>query len=210
MLFDIGVDAYVIVRRIFYQWVYGRGLYINELMAKKFSLLGCVGMLITVTLQSRERRKSTPGLLNQPEERSTRVSLALLFGRLMMSVLFLYVGLSELHRLLFQPYTPYLPGDGHDVVWPKAVELLLAVPFTLGFKMEAVTKLLAASLVLEAFYAWSWWRMSGDPNAFSQHRRAIHYREHFMTNVATAGGLLLLVKLGGGRYTVDELVKKKD
>ena len=101
--------------------------------------------------------------------------------------------------------------------------------------------------------------MSGDPNAFSQHRRAIHcretcprhapdtsttrprrraihYREHFMTNVATAGatprprvqplgatrarphgawfapigGLLLLVKLGGGRYTVDELVKKKD
>lgn len=94
-------------------------------------------MLITVTLQSRERRKSTPGLLNQAEERSARVSLALLFGRLMMSVLFLYVGLSELHRLLFQPYTPYLPGDGHDVVWPKAVELLLAVPFTLGFKMEA-------------------------------------------------------------------------
>ncbi|EOD36842.1 hypothetical protein EMIHUDRAFT_201100 [Emiliania huxleyi CCMP1516] len=210
MLFDIGVDAYVIVRRIFYQWVYGRGLYINELMASKLPLLGWASMLITVTLQSRERRKSTPGLLNQAEERSARVSLALLFGRLMMSVLFLYVGLSELHRLLFQPYTPYLPGDGHDVVWPKAVELLLA----------AVTKLLAASLVLEAFravgtatcrwhvldtstdtstqafYAWSW--------------RAIHYREHFMTNVATAGGLLLLVKLGGGRYTVDELVKKKD
>ncbi len=34
-------------------------------------------------------------------------------------VLFLYVGMTELSRLLFQPYTPYLPGDGHDVVWPK-------------------------------------------------------------------------------------------
>ena len=31
-----------------------------------------------------------------------------------------------------------------------------------------------------------------------------------MTNVATAGGLLLLQKLGGGKYTVDELMKKKD
>ena len=28
--------------------------------------------------------------------------------------------------------------------------------------------------------------------------------------LAPVGGLLLLVKLGGGRYTVDELVKKKD
>jgi alanyl-tRNA synthetase len=43
-----------------------------------------------------------------------------------------------------------------------------------------------------------------------QARRAVHYREHFMTNLATAGGLMLLVKLGGGRYTVDELVKKRD
>jgi hypothetical protein len=32
---------------------------------------------------------------------------------------------------------------------PQAVELLLAVPFTLGFRMETVTKLLAASLVVE-------------------------------------------------------------
>jgi len=90
------------------------------------------------------------------------------------------------------------------------VELLLAMPFTFGFRMDTVTKLLAVSLVTEAFYAWSWWRLQGDANVFSQKRRALHYREHFMTNMATAGGLLLLVKLGGGRYTVDELVKKQD
>ena len=34
--------------------------------------------------------------------------------------------------------------------------------------------------------------------------------EHFVTNVATAGGLLLLQKIGAGKYTVDELLKKKD
>ena len=83
-------------------------------------------------------RKSSFGLLLDAETLSTRTSLALLLSRLLIAVLFLFVGLSELHRLLFQPFTPYLPGDGHDVVWPKAVELLLAIPFTLGFKTTLV------------------------------------------------------------------------
>ena len=55
-------------------------------------------------------------------------------------MLFLFVGLTELYRLLFNPFTPYLPGDGHDVVWPKAVELLLALPFILGVKTEVVAR----------------------------------------------------------------------
>ena len=54
------------------------------------------------------------------------------------------------------------------------------------------------------------WRIPGEEGSFAHHRRAIHYREHFVTNVATAGGLLLLQKIGAGRYTVDELFKKKD
>mmetsp|Transcript_61996 Transcript_61996/g.103059 ORF Transcript_61996/g.103059 Transcript_61996/m.103059 type:complete len:553 (+) Transcript_61996:11-1669(+) len=211
MMFDIIVDSYLIISRIFWTFIYGRGLYINELMAKKFSLLGCVAMLIAVIVQSRQKRPSFPGLLTEARDSlSNSLSIVLLLGRLLIAVLFLYVGLSELHRLLFQPYTPYLPGDGHDVVWPKAVELLLAIPFTLGFETSSVSRWLAVSLVLEALYAWSWWRMAGDHGAFAQHRRAIHYREHFMTNIATAGGLLLLQKMGGGKYTVDELLKKKD
>ena len=84
------------------------------------------------------------------------------------------------------------------------MQLLLSVPFTLGFRTTAVARLLALSLVLEAFYAWAWWRLEGP------HRRAIHSREHFATNIATAGGLLLLQKMGAGKYTVDELMKKKD
>ena len=155
-------------------------------------------------------KASFPGLLLEATQLSTSLSVALLIGRLLIAFLFLYVGLGELHRLLFQPYTPYLPGDGHDVVWPKAVELLLALPFILGVKTVAVSRLLAASLVLEALYAWSWWTIPGDADSFAHHRRAIHYREHFVTNIGTAGGLLLLQKIGGGKYTVDELLKKTD
>ena len=76
-------------------------------------------------------------------------------------------------------------------MWPKAVELLLAIPFTLGFQTSLVrvrvrvsfrlglglglglglanpnpnpnqvARLLAVSLVLEALYAWSWWTIPG-------------------------------------------------
>ena len=232
--------------------------------------------MIASAVQANEGQRTFSGLLLESSHISNNVSLALLFGRLLIAVLFLYVGLSELHRLLFQPFTPYLPGDGHDVVWPKAVELVLSLPFILGCKMETVSRLLAASLVLEALYAWSWWTIPGEVSAkrsnlplssplrssplrssglrssslrssslrsspfrsapflfypsnpsstplvpplpvlrpqahsFAHHRRAIHYREHFVTNIATAGGLLLLQKIGGGKYTVDELMKKSD
>ena len=375
MMGDTLVDSYLLLWRISYQWLYGRGLYINELMAKKFSLLGCVAMMIASSVQASAKSSSFPGLLMESAELSTRLSVAMLIGRLLIAVLFLYVGLTELNRLLFevtqpsraaatqpprhrhatatqpprsrhatatqpprhhhaatqpprqrhagttqpprnrhatarrrnatvtpppchrhatatppprhrhatvtppsrrlrrgtaraqlaaptateachrkrrpqappkpaapsaapvaalavrgstrtrprsrachhvrrshpaQPFTPYLPGDGHDVVWPKAVELLLSVPFILGFRTAAVSRLLASSLIVEAFYAWSWWAIPGAENTFAHHRRAIHYREHFATNVATAGGLLLLQKIGAGKYTVDELLKKKD
>ena len=36
----------------------------------------------------------------------------------------------------------------------------------------------------------------------------LHAREHFAVNVAVAGGLLLIQEVGGGRFTVDELMKK--
>ena len=36
-----------------------------------------------------------------------------------------------------------------------AVELLLAIPFVVGGRVDAVSRLLCASLILEALYAWS-------------------------------------------------------
>uniref|UniRef100_A0A7S4ILA8 Uncharacterized protein n=1 Tax=Prymnesium polylepis TaxID=72548 RepID=A0A7S4ILA8_9EUKA len=233
MMADTLADSYLLLWLVGMQWLSGRGLYVNELMAKKLSLLGCVAMMIAThnqVLNGRSLRAflfpaHLPVLCPQANERSSssflsrgllevsalsnNISIAVLIGRLLIAVLFVYVGLHELHRLFFEPFTPYLPGDGHDVVWPKAVELLLAVPFILGFETVAVARLLSTSLVLEAFYAWSWWGIS-ENYSFAQHRRVIHYREHFVTNIATAGGLLLLQKIGAGKYSVDELLKKRD
>ena len=142
---------------------------------------------------------------------STRVSLALLLGRLLIAVLFLYVGSPSCNRLLFQPFTPYLPGDGHDVVWPKAVELLLALPFVARLPDDGGRAPARRSRSCSRPSTRGRGGASpATPTRSPHHRRAIHYREHFVTNVATAGGLLLLQKIGAGKYTVDELMKKKD
>mmetsp|Transcript_51987 Transcript_51987/g.137939 ORF Transcript_51987/g.137939 Transcript_51987/m.137939 type:complete len:368 (-) Transcript_51987:569-1672(-) len=160
MMADTLADSYLLLWLVGMQWLSGRGLYVNELMAKKLSLLGCVAMMIAThnqVLNGRSLRAflfpaHLPVLCPQANERSSssflsrgllevsalsnNISIAVLIGRLLIAVLFVYVGLHELHRLFFEPFTPYLPGDGHDVVWPKAVELLLAVPFILGFEVN--------------------------------------------------------------------------
>jgi len=138
MMADTLADSYLLLWLVGMQWLSGRGLYVNELMAKKLSLLGCVAMMIATHNQANERSSSSflsRGLL-EVSALSNNISIAVLIGRLLIAVLFVYVGLHELHRLFFEPFTPYLPGDGHDVVWPKAVELLLAVPFILGFEVN--------------------------------------------------------------------------
>ncbi len=116
-----------------------------------------------------------------------------------------------------------------------------SLPFILGFKVKFVSRALAVILVLEAFWAWSWWMSTLNIGYI------IHAREHFVVNVVTiqsdffvvvicyffpsqffcvskicflkrffytqqgtAGGILLLDYIGAGKYTVDELLKKKD
>ena len=49
---DPSAYSYLLLYRIMMQWWFGRGLYINELMAKKFSLLGCVSMMIAAAVQA--------------------------------------------------------------------------------------------------------------------------------------------------------------
>jgi len=61
--------------------------------------------------------------------------------------------------------------------------------------------LLAATLLLEAVSCWQFWWIR-------ELGLRLHNREHFAVNTAVAGGLLLLQSTGGGRYTVEELLKK--
>uniref|UniRef100_A0A6T8AGI4 Uncharacterized protein n=1 Tax=Prymnesium polylepis TaxID=72548 RepID=A0A6T8AGI4_9EUKA len=126
MMADTLADSYLLLWLVGMQWLSGRGLYVNELMAKKLSLLGCVAMMIAThnqVLNGRSLRAflfpaHLPVLCPQANERSSssflsrgllevsalsnNISIAVLIGRLLIAVLFVYVGLHELHRLFFE------------------------------------------------------------------------------------------------------------
>lgn len=53
----------------------------------------------------------------------------------------------------------YDKTDGHDNNW-LVLELLLSIPFAVGYKTKAMTLLLAVTLWLEAFTCWPYWRVT--------------------------------------------------
>ena len=213
MLADIAIGSYVLLAEVVYLFVEGQSYQLSELMVKKISMFGCVVTMLAFELNSRKRKRTSfPGmLLEKAVHISPTASMFLLCGRLLIASLFFYVGCEELHRLYFEPYTKYLPGDGHDLIWPKCVQILLALPFAFGWRVSTVSRLLAVSLTLEAFYAWNFWSdLRGETSHLAGHRRQLHYREHFVTNLATAGGLILLQSFGAGSFTMDEYLGKKE
>jgi uncharacterized membrane protein YphA (DoxX/SURF4 family) len=73
---------------------------------------------------------------------------------------------------------------------------------------------LAATLLLESVLVWTFWRSDLEGlrvHSWQQELRVLaHMREHFCTNAAVAGGLLLLSEQGGGQFTIDQYLKKQD
>ena len=67
----------------------------------------------------------------------------------------------------------------------------------------AAARALTATLALEALTCWQFWW-------YDDIRTRLHVREHFVVNVAVAGGLLLVQSVGGGKYAIDTLLKKDD
>jgi len=181
-------------------------VYISELMMKKLAMLGVLMMFLQASEVMPARKKRAALDASPDEERPPLQEGLLLTGRLLMAGLFLFVGTVECSRVLWGKL--HDPPDGHDVLWPKIVQLLLVLPFTFGFKTNTCTQLLAICLVLEAMTAWKFWNelYSDMPTMF----HAIHSKDHFATNIAVAGGLFMLQEEGGGKYTLDAYMKKKD
>lgn len=63
---------------------------------------------------------------------------------------------------------------------------------------------MSLTLALEALTCWPFWSSLWP----SWHYRS-HVRLHFVTNLAVSGGLIMLQSFGAGRYTVDNLLKKR-
>jgi uncharacterized membrane protein YphA (DoxX/SURF4 family) len=94
--------------------------------------------------------------------------------------------------------------DARDNHW-LLLECVLALPLALGVCTTQVSLLLCGAVLGEAAMHWGWWG-AGMPSW--HYRQGV--REHFFTNAAVAGGLLLLQSFGGGALTVDALLAKQD
>eukprot|EP00192_Tetraselmis_astigmatica_P010490 CAMPEP_0117668568 /NCGR_PEP_ID=MMETSP0804-20121206/11624_1 /TAXON_ID=1074897 /ORGANISM="Tetraselmis astigmatica, Strain CCMP880" /LENGTH=377 /DNA_ID=CAMNT_0005476479 /DNA_START=169 /DNA_END=1302 /DNA_ORIENTATION=+ len=186
----------------------------NELMVKRVAMLGCSALVLAHSVKDSKKLSSYAGMLLAEEDskkHSSKRSLALLLGRVLMSFLFIYVGINQLKRVMLRDMALWSSDharggivDGHDNNW-LLLEFLLSMPFAIGFKTEVVSRLLAGTLALEALTCWPFWSSS-----WPTWHYAAHVRSHFVTNLAVSGGLLLLQGFGAGKYTVDELLKKKD
>eukprot|EP00191_Tetraselmis_sp_GSL018_P004552 CAMPEP_0177596572 /NCGR_PEP_ID=MMETSP0419_2-20121207/11176_1 /TAXON_ID=582737 /ORGANISM="Tetraselmis sp., Strain GSL018" /LENGTH=304 /DNA_ID=CAMNT_0019088537 /DNA_START=1064 /DNA_END=1976 /DNA_ORIENTATION=- len=186
----------------------------NELMVKRVAMLGCSALVLVHSVKENKRLSSYAGLLvadDDPKRHSAGRSLALLLGRVLVSLLFVYVGIVQIKRVMLRDMALWKSEarrgaliDGHDNNW-LLLEFVLALPFAVGFKTETVSRLLACTLALEALTCWPFWS-----SAWPTWHYAAHVRSHFVTNLSVAGGLILLQGLGAGRYTVDEVLKKKE
>lgn len=213
-------DAGHITYNQLYIWlVYKHDLYINELMVKKLSMTGAMVMILVndpfFKTAIDRTSKALSGLVLKDEPKyaiSKKLSVILLIVRILISSLFIFVGYGEIKRqiqwssgVVHHGHRHSRPkGDGHDQMWPKLAEFALSLPFIVGFKTKAVSFALATCLVLEALIYWNFWA------TLLGIGYSIHARDHFSVNIGVAGGLLLLQSFGGGKYSVDELLKKND
>lgn len=191
----------------------------NELVVKRVAMLGSVCMLLAHGGRRSRVLTSYAGLLlgggddcGKGPRVSARKSLVLLLCRCAMAFLFVFVGVTQAHRIMERdfvifsgnriPHSRLWERDGHDNNW-LLLEFALALPFAAGFRTAATARLLALTLALEAATCWPFWQ------AWPSFAYASHVRLHFVVNLGVAGGLLLLASFGAGRFTVDALMKKR-
>ena len=137
-------------------------------------------------------------------------SALLLVGRVAVCALFAVGGLAQLRRVAARGWRPWraVPvgsvafDDGHDNNF-LLLELALAVPYALGWRLPAVTRGLVVTLLAEACVCWPVW------TSWPNRHFAAHVRSHFFVNVGVAAGLLLSRSYGGGAFAVDRLRRKK-
>ncbi|WIA30441.1 hypothetical protein OEZ86_000525 [Tetradesmus obliquus] len=197
----------------------------SELLMKQLALIGSAALMLAHSIRDAPRLRSvTAGLLQAADAPRVQPgrgrSSVLLLGRLMVGVMLLVAGYMQALRIKArmasaaaaaaagaapQPVLHhYGMPDGHDSSL-QLVECLLAIPLALGLYTAGVSRLLCLVLLAEAATQWGWWG-AGWP---SWHYRQ-HVRDHFFTNAAVAGGLLLMQSFGAGLFTVDSLLAKQD
>jgi alanyl-tRNA synthetase len=86
----------------------------NELMVKRVAMLGCSALVLVHSLKESKRLSRYAGILLTDEkgmEHSVKRSIALLLGRILMSFLFIYVGLNQIKRVMLRDMALWSDGE---------------------------------------------------------------------------------------------------
>jgi len=144
-------------------------------------------LLVAETRSTADGRSLFAGLPSASDQRMPRTYMQL-GGRILLVAMFL-----TLLRLDFSSPLPIM----QDVVG-TALVVLIAV----GYKTRLASLVLVAWLLVVNVYFNAWWMMPA--HVFS--RDFVKY--DFFQTLSVAGGLLLVVALGPGGYSIDEHKKK--
>jgi len=120
-------------------------------------------------------------------------------GRIGLALLFLWSGYDKLAHPA--PTLAYMQAHGLPaadlLIWPAVLlELVGGAMLGLGWKARWVALVLAAYTVAATFVFHAYWSVPAD--------QVMNQQIHFMSNLAIAGGLLLLFAHGSGRYALDK------
>jgi putative oxidoreductase len=129
--------------------------------------------------------------------------LALLIGRVALAALFLPAGLSKLTNVSGfadslenrgLPFADMLAFAG------AAIEFFGAIAVLIGFQTRVAAVLMVLFTVAATLIAHRFWEFDGAARGTQQ--------SAFFKNLAIAGGYLVLMASGGGRYSIDRLWRR--
>ena len=133
-------------------------------------------------------------------------NIAPLVGRCMIAGLFILAGVQKL--LHWQDSALYMAQHGVSVVQPLlalaiVTELGAGLGLIIGFRTRLMALMLFAFTLAVSFVMHDFWMM-GDPEL------ARAETQLFAKNMAIAGGLLVLVGMGAGRWSYDSWREGRD
>jgi len=122
----------------------------------------------------------------------------ILFARILLVLLFVKFGLMKVGS--FGDTAAYmaqngLPAPSLMTFIAVLMELVVGIALVLGFYTRPLALILAFYTVIAALIGHPYWHMSGD----TQYESMINFYKNF----SIAGGLLLLMVLGPGKYSLD-------
>jgi putative oxidoreductase len=133
----------------------------------------------------------------QESKMKTIENYTALAGRLLISFMFLFSGISKVSGYTAtQGYMAAMGVSGSLLPWVIALEIIGSIAIIIGFKTRITAFLLAGFTLLAAYFFHN--------NSADQIQSIL-----FMKNVAIAGGFLFLVANGAGSISVDRWLEKR-